>query len=65
MNPKKLIPLLLPVLMLAAVPVYAQVTLSGSIQSDVLFPEYDEKIETERTSDWVLTNTYVDLNVSA
>lgn len=65
MNPKKLIPLLLPVLMLAAVPVYAQVTLSGSIQSDVLFPEYDEKIETERTSDWVLTNTYVDLNLGS
>ena len=65
MNPKKLIPLLLPVLMLAALPVYSQVTLSGSIQSDVLFPEYDEKIETERTSDWVLTNTYVDLNLGS
>lgn len=65
MSPKKLIPLLLPALMLAALPVYSQVTLSGSIQSDVLFPENDDKIETERSSEWVLTNTYVDLNLGS
>ena len=39
-----------------------QVTLTGSIQSDVLMPETDEKIGATKTDD-VLTNTYVDLQL--
>lgn len=65
MNPKKLITLLLPVMLLAAMPVYAQVTLSGSIQSDILVPQDDEKIGTEHSDDKVLTNTYVDLKLGS
>lgn len=37
-------------------------TVSGSIQSDILIPEKDKKIHTEDTNDWGLTNTYVELN---
>lgn len=40
-----------------------KVTLSGSLQSDILFPEYDESIGTEDYSEWGLTNTYLDLNL--
>ncbi len=40
-----------------------KVTLSGSLQSDILFPEYDESIGTENYSEWGLTNTYLDLNL--
>ena len=66
MNPKKLfLPLLLPALLLAAVPAFSQVTVSGSIQSDILFPQDDEKIGTEHSDDKVLTNTYVDLNLGS
>ena len=65
MNPKKLIPLLLPVLLLVATPVYAQVTLSGSVQSDILVPQDDDKIGTEHSDDKVLTNTYLDLNLGS
>lgn len=65
MNPKKLIPLLLPVMLLVAMPVCAQVTLSGSIQSDILVPQDDEKIGTEHSDDKVLTNTYLDLNLGS
>lgn len=36
-------------------------TLSGSIQSDIMLPEDDEAIGTEKTDD-ILTNTYVELN---
>lgn len=42
-----------------------QVTLHGSIQSDIVVPENDSKIGTEPTSDDVLTNTYLDLNLSS
>ena len=50
MNPKKLIPLLLPVMLLVAMPsVNAQVTVSGSIQSDILVPQDDDKIGTEHS----------------
>lgn len=45
--------------------VYAQVgkgvTLHGSVQSDWIVPQDDEKIGTEHSKDAVLTNTYVDL----
>ena len=42
-----------------------KVTLHGSIQSDILVPEDDDKIGTEHTSDDVLTNTYLDLNLTS
>ena len=38
----------------------AQVTLSGSVQSDMLVPQADEKIGAEKTEDFQ-TNTYVDM----
>ena len=41
------------------------VTLHGSVQSDIIMPENDNKIGTEPTSDDVLTNTYVDLNLTS
>ena len=37
-------------------------TVSGSIQSDILIPETDKKIHTEDTDDWGLTNTYAEIN---
>ena len=45
--------------------VNGQVTLSGSIQSDILFPEDDEAIGTEHYSEWARTNTYVDLKLAS
>lgn len=41
------------------------VTVSGSIQSDILFPEKDDKIGTEEYSEWGLTNTYLDLTLGS
>ena len=40
------------------------VTLSGSIQSDMLLPQNDEKIGATKTDDF-LTNTYVDLQMQS
>lgn len=57
--------LLLMATLLVASSAQAQVTLSGSIQSDVLIPQDDEKIGTEHYSDWALTNTYVDLKLGS
>ena len=57
--------LLLMAMLLAAPSLQAQVTLSGSIQSDILIPQDDEKIGTEHYSDWALTNTYVDLKLGS
>lgn len=57
--------LLMATLLMAASSAQAQVTLSGSIQSDVLIPQDDEKIGTEHYSDWALTNTYVDLKLGS
>ena len=57
--------LLLPVFVLAALPMKAQVTFSGSVQSDILFPQDDEKIGTEHSDDKVLTNTYLDLKLGS
>ena len=51
--------------MLSALCASAQVTLSGSIQSDILFPQEDEKIGAEHSDDKVLTNTYVDLKLGS
>ena len=39
------------------------ITVSGSIQSDILIPQDDEKIGTEKTSDDVQTNTYAEVNL--
>lgn len=39
------------------------VTVTGSVQSDVLIPEKDSKIGTEDYSEWGLTNTYVDASL--
>ncbi len=52
-----------------AVPLCAQedgsdkITVSGSVQSDILIPQDDRKIGTEETDDWAQTNTYADVNV--
>ena len=43
----------------------AQVTVSGSIQSDILIPQEDEEIGAERSDDKVLTNTYLDLKLGS
>lgn len=40
-----------------------KVSLSGSIQADVLIPQEDEAIGTGTYDDWGLTNTYLDLNL--
>ncbi len=40
-----------------------KVSLHGSIQSDILFPQEDNKIGTGTYDDWGLTNTYADLNL--
>ena len=39
------------------------VTVHGSVQSDILFPEKDYKIGTEDYKDKVLTNTYADVGL--
>ena len=44
-------------------PARAQVTVSGSVQSDVLIPQEDEAIGATTDSDWGKTNTYVDLKL--
>lgn len=42
-----------------------KIQLTGSIQSDVLIPQEDEKIGTEDYSEWGLTNTFVELNATS
>lgn len=56
---------LIAISFLMVLPAWSQVTLSGSIQSDVLIPQDDEKIGTEHYKDWALTNTYVDLKLGS
>ncbi len=51
--------------MLAAIPAMSQVTVSGSIQSDILIPQEDDKIGAEHSDDKVLTNTYLDLKLGS
>lgn len=58
----------LAVALLACTAAHAQdnkIQFSGSIQSDVLLPEEDEKIGTEDYSEWGLTNTFVELNATS
>lgn len=38
---------------------------SGSIQSDVLIPQSDEKIGAEKPSEWGLTNTFAEVNMAS
>lgn len=56
-------------LLLLSSALYAQndggIQLHGSIQSDILVPENDDKIGTSKTNEDVLTNTYVDLNMTS
>ena len=64
---KKYLPLLAAAIF-TALPAAAQeedggVSLKGSIQSDVLIPQEDQKIGTGTYKDWGLTNTYVDLQL--
>lgn len=40
-----------------------KVTVTGSIQSDILIPQDDDAIGTQHTDDWALTNTYADLKL--
>ena len=40
------------------------ITLSGSVQSDILIPQSDEKIGATKTDDF-LTNTYADLHLQS
>lgn len=56
-------------MMLLPVASYAQqsdsdkkIVITGSIQSDILIPEDDDKIGTEKTDDWGLTNTYAEVH---
>ena len=46
-------------------PVRAQVTLSGSIQSDVLLPQEDETIGAPDYSEWALTNSFAELHLQS
>lgn len=57
---------------LAAVPVQAQeeeqqnkVQLSGSIQSDILIPQADDKIGAKDYSEFALTNTFAEVNLTS
>ena len=40
-----------------------KVTVTGSIQSDVLIPQEDEKIGTVKYNEWGLTNSYADVHL--
>ena len=39
------------------------IILTGSVMSDILIPQDDEKIGTAKTDDWAQTNTYADINL--
>jgi len=66
-NCRRLVRASLLAVLLAAVPcaMQAQVTVSGSIQSDVLIPQEDNDIGTGKYDDWGLTNTYLDLKIGS
>ncbi len=44
---------------------HRKLTLSGSIQSDVLIPETDDAIGAKKPDEWALTNTYAELNMNS
>ena len=39
------------------------IVVSGSVQSDILIPQTDKEINSEKGSDWARTNTYADVNL--
>lgn len=43
----------------------AGITFSGSIESNIHIPKYDEAIETEHYDDWAMTNTYANLDMKS
>lgn len=43
---------------------YAPLRFTGSIQSDILIPQEDNKIGTGKYNDWALTNTYAELRMA-
>lgn len=47
---------------MAQEPKVEKFTITGSIQSDILVPEEDDKIGTEKVDDKVLTNTYAEVH---
>ena len=38
---------------------------SGSVQSDILIPQKDEKIGAKDSDEWALTNTYAEVNAQS
>lgn len=56
---------------IAVLPLQAQtsddkgITVNGSVQSDVLIGQRDEAIGAEKPEEWMLTNTYADVNVQS
>lgn len=58
--------LLMPALSLTAMAQETEekkITVSGSIQSDILIPQDDEAIKAKKSNEWALTNTFADVNV--
>ena len=41
------------------------ISVSGSIESNIYIPQYDEAIGTERYDEWALTNTYANVDVES
>ena len=43
----------------------SKVTVSGSVQSDILIPQFDSQImsEQEKIDEWAVTNTFADVNI--
>ena len=58
-----LVAILLPLSLLAQNDNNDKVTFTGSIQSDVLFPQEDQNIGAEKYDEWALTNSYADLHM--
>ena len=58
-----LVAILLPLSLLAQNDNNDKVTFTGSIQSDVLFPQEDQEIGAEKYDEWALTNSYADLHM--
>lgn len=42
-----------------------KVTVSGSIQSDILIPQEYKEINADKYKEWALTNTYADVNITS
>ena len=55
--------LTIPVMALAQNGQTDKVTVTGSIQSDVLLPQEDEKIGAGKYDEWGLTNSYADVHM--